>query len=326
MSPVTTLSPPANSGKFNVRYWAGPLIFGLLFFGMLLFMPYTAGYADHRLTMRVWIMGGWADPTWQHGMLALPIAIFLAWRKRHILADIPVKASWLGLFTAMIAMIFFWIGYRGNFYYLGFFGIHLLIASAVLWIWGWRHFVTVSFALVMLTFMWPYLFMEDLIAFKLRFLMVNFTEKVLNLIGIATIQDGTRLLSAAVDGRAQGDLFRMNIDGPCSGLRSLFALMMVSALFGYFRQRTFWRRALLFSLSVPLAVLANAFRIIILTIATILFGEQFALGNGEEYTSNFHLLTGLFMFVVALGGLASAEWFLNRFVRKEKPLVLMEER
>jgi exosortase len=326
MSVPTPISRPAVAGRFNYRYWAGPILFVLLLLGMMLFMPYTAGYADHRLTMRTWVMGGWEAPTWQHGTLALPISIFLAWRKRHILATLPVKPSGLGLVTATIAMVIFWIGYRGNFYYLGFFGIHLLIVSAVLWIWGWRHLVTVSFALVMLTFMWPYLFMEDLVAFKLRFLMVTLSDKVLNLIGIDTIQDGTRLLSAAVEGRAQGDLFKMNIDGPCSGLRSLFALMMVSALFGYFRQRSLWRRTLLFALSVPLAVLANAVRIIILTIATILFGERFALGNGEEYTSNFHLLTGLFMFVVALGGLRLAEWTLNRFWRKERPLMLMEER
>lgn len=183
----------------------------------------------------------------------------------------------------------------------------------------------VSFAWFILSFAWPYLFLEEGIAFKLRFLMVSATEKFLNLVGVATLQDGTRLVSAATETKAQGEWFSMNVDGPCSGLRSLFALMMVSALFAYFRQRSWWRRALLFALSVPLAVVANMIRIIILTFATMMFGERFALGNGDEYTSNFHLLTGLFMFVVSLIALTGVAALMNRIFRKEKPLNLMED-
>lgn len=178
----------------------------------------------------------------------------------------------------------------------------------------------------MLAFAWPILFLEDIVAFKLRFIMVTLTNKFLNLVGIDTVQEGTRLFSAATTNQTQGELFSMNIDGPCSGLRSLFALMMVSALFGYFRQRSWWRRSILFCLSIPLAIFANGLRIIALTFATMLFGERFALGNGDEYTSNFHLLTGLFMFVVALGGLTLAESLLNRFFKKQKPLHLTEDR
>ena len=172
----------------------------------------------------------------------------------------------------------------------------------------------------MLGFAWPFLFMEDHVAFKLRFLMVSLTEHTLNLLHIPTIQDGTRLVSAATELRNQGEWFNMNVDGPCSGLRSLFALMMVSALFAYFRQRTWWRRLVLFSLSIPLAIVVNAVRILLLTFATILFGERFALGQEDEYTSSFHILTGLFVFVVSLVLLSGAEKLLNRLFKTERPL------
>lgn len=328
MPPV---SPHAmNAGRPSLmtflQRWSGPAILVLLVFWSILWFPYVAGYADHRLTLRIWIQGGWSNPSWQHGAIAVPICFFLAWRKRYILASLPVKPNALGLFICIVAMVFYWIGYRGNFYYLGFVALHLFLIGSIIWLWGVQHFKVVSFAVLMLGFAWPFLFLEDFVAFKLRFLMVTLTQKFLNLVGIATVQEGTRLFSAATETFAQGDRFRMNIDGPCSGLRSLFALMMVSALFGYFRQRSLWRRALLFSLSVPLAVFANGLRIIVLTLATMWFGERFALGNGEEYTSNFHLLTGLFMFVVALGGLSLAETLLNRFFKKQPPLHLTEER
>jgi len=294
--------------------------FGWMIYGL----PYAAGYADHRLSIVGWLLRSWQDPTWQHGALAAPIAAFLVWRRRKVLAALPLQTSYVGLAIALFSLVLFWIGYRGNFYYIGYASVQLLVAGAVLWLAGWRWFWTVSFAWMILSFAWPYLFVEDTVAFKLRFLMVSATGKILNTIGVATLQDGTRLLSAAVGDQAEGARFSMNVDGPCSGLRSLFALMMVSALFGYFRQRTWWRRGLLFALSVPLAVFANMVRILILTFATMAFGERFALGNGGEYSSNFHLLTGVFVFIVSLSGLSFVEFVLNKCFRREKPIPLIE--
>lgn len=319
---TTTASRSITGSRFSL---AAFVALGLVLAWLIAWLPYAAGYADHRRSVLSWLLLYWKDPTWQHGALAVPIAAFLVWRKRKEFNTLPAVPSVFGLVLALFSLGLFWIGYRGNYYYFGFAGIHLLLAGMVWWIWGWRHLMVVSFAWFILGFAWPYLFLEEGVAFRLRFLMVSATEKFLNLVGVATLQDGTRLVSAATESRAQGEWFSMNVDGPCSGLRSLFALMMVSALFSYFRQRTWWRRAFLFALSIPLAVLANMIRIIILTFATMMFGEQFALGNGEEYTSNFHLLTGLFMFVVSLVALSGAAALMNRIVRKEKPLNLMED-
>ncbi len=291
------------------------LIFGL---------PYSAGYGDRRFTIAWWLKTYWADPTWSHGALAPLVAGFLVWRKREVLSSIEPKPSVSGLLIALISLAIFWIGYRGNFYFIGFASLHVLLGAAVVWLWGWRHFMLVSFAWLMLSFTWPYLFLVDTLAFQLRYLMVSVTHWLLNHVGVATLQEGTRLISAAAGDHAQGAAFDLNIDGPCSGLRSLFALMMVSALFGYFRQRSTWRRALLFALSIPLAVLANMVRILILVFGSMAFGQTFAVGKGEEYTSNFHLLAGIFVFIIALGGLLLGERFLNKTCGRERPLPIWD--
>ncbi|MEZ5300560.1 MAG: archaeosortase/exosortase family protein [Verrucomicrobiales bacterium] len=69
--------------------------------------------------------------------------------------------------------------------------------------------------------------------------------------------------------------------GACAGLRSLFALMMVSALYGYYMLKKPWQRAALFLCAMPLAVLGNFARILLLVYGTIWWGSDFAIGVAD---------------------------------------------
>jgi exosortase/archaeosortase family protein len=159
------------------------------------------------------------------------------------------------------------------------------------------------------------------------------------------VRSGTAIISAPVPqlGIRAGEQFAVDIADPCSGIRSLFALMMVSALYAYYMVRTetgfriqdsgfgkkgarfplplsilqacvkHWRRWLLFACSVPLAVLGNLVRILALTFGTILFGSEFAIGkNALTEPSFFHMAAGYLVFAVALGGMAGIGWLLNQ--------------
>lgn len=312
------ISLPAAFISRNTLVLLLPFLLALVW--LVFLMPYAAGYADFRFTIAQWLKIQWQQPTWQHGALAPLIAGFLVWRQRHALARIEKASHWTGMALAVFACFIFWAGYVSNAYFAGYASLQILAAAAVVWLWGWRCFKQVSFAWLVLLFAWPCLFLEDTLAFQLRYLMVSMTSRILNIIGIGTLQDGTSLISAASGARAQGEWFTLTVDGPCSGMRSLFALMMLSLLYGYFRQRSFWRRLVIFLLGVPLAVLANTIRILLLVFASIIFGQKFAVGHGEDYTSNFHLVAGVAVFLAAASGLRGAEALLNRFFGREAPL------
>ena len=276
-------------------------------------LPYAAGYGPVKKTVIANLLMYWKDPTWQHGALALPIAIFLLWRRREEITAVPSEPSHLGLVVILTALFFYYAGYRANIFYLGYGGLMLLIAGSSIWLAGFRKTWEGAFPWLMLGFTWPLIFLESNVAFEMRFLMIRFTSGVLNFLNVPVIQEGTTLLSGPAHGREAGALFSLNVEGPCSGMRSLFALMMVGALFSYHRQKGFWQRWFLFLMTFPLAILANMSRILVLLGASTLFGQSFAIGDADKEVSTFHFLTGIVVFLVALAGLQGIAWLMDRF-------------
>jgi exosortase len=216
-----------------------------------------------------------------------------------------MKGSSWGLSLLVFSAILYYAGFKANSFYFGIASVQLFLAGSVLWVFGWQYARKLFFPWLILCFSWPLLFLEDTIAFRLRLVMVECASWVLNVLGVETLVEGTSLVSAPDigSGKEPGDVFCLKVDGPCSGMRSLFALMMVSALFSYFREASVLRRVVLFATSIPLAVLANLVRLLILLAATAIFGQDFAVGNAEKEVSTFHFLSGIAVFVVALAGL-----------------------
>jgi exosortase/archaeosortase family protein len=142
----------------------------------------------------------------------------------------------------------------------------------------------------------------------------------LNLVGVDTLRVGTALVSAPdyAKGLAQGQRFALDVATPCSGIRSLFALMMVSALYAHLSLEKTWQKWTLFLLSPALAVLGNFARMVMLTVGTIFLGSAVAIGT-EEHPTTFHMAAGFFVVIVALGGLVGVSRCLQSIgARKEK--------
>ena len=109
------------------------------------------------------------------------------------------------------------------------------------------------------------------------------------------IRNGTMLMSPTGS-------FAIDVAEPCSGMRSLFAMMALTAGYAYFTQPTWLRRAFLFSLSLPIAVAGNVVRIF--TIVAIASGcsSDFATGFYHDYSGYVVFLVGISL-MAAAGGL-----------------------
>jgi exosortase len=292
------------------------LVLALLAAGGLLLIaiqPYAAGYGHFRRTSLSELLMQWKDPTWQHGALLPFIAGFLLWRRRNQVAQLPETTSHWGFLLIVLALLLYFAGFRANNFYCGYLAVMLLLAGGSLWLEGVPRSRVRLFAWLMLGFMWPLPFLEEGIGYQMRLLMVKTTGFVLNAVGVDSLVSGTALQSMPniEFGRKAGDLFSVGIAAPCSGMRSLFALLVVGALFSYFRQRLMWRRLALFSLILPIAIVANMVRILVLIISAMAFGQHWAIGDAEKEVSLFHEFTGIVVFLVALLLLQFASWLLD---------------
>ena len=252
------------------------------------------GYIDTS-SVFWWWGWQWFNPASesQHGPLVLGVAIWLAWRN---LAKDGKRQSEQSLAPAVLAM------FAGL-------GIHLLgyavqqtrisIAAVMLFAWGVmrlgggsRWGSAVMFPLGLLIFAVP-VGVLDAVGFHLRLGVIATTELIAGLAGIELVRNGTQLFSP--DGSYQYD-----VAAACSGMRSLMAMLALSAIMGYIGPRTWWRRSVVFLLAFPLTFLGNVVRIS----AIVFAGEWFGQGAGELV----HDWAGFIVFVIVLGGV---QWASN---------------
>lgn len=294
--------------SFSRAMWWCVAVCGLLLLGLYVLMPYATGYGAERHSIAYWLWYFWRDPDWQHGALVLPILGGLLWHRRQKLFGVDaheIRGSWWGLSVIGVALFAYFAGYRANIYYLGYFSAQLLVAGLIIWLLGWRWFSKLLFFWCLLGFLWPLYFLESRLGFPLRMLMTDLSSNVLSVFSVEHVRQGTALLSPgdAAAGLDAGEKFALEVANPCSGIRSLFSLTMIGALFGYLALGKTWQWMALMASAIPLAVIGNAVRIVLLLAASRWFGSEFAVGV-DGGTSTFHLVAGIAVFLVALGGMA----------------------
>jgi exosortase len=88
--------------------------------------------------------------------------------------------------------------------------------------------------------------------------------------------------------------YELLVEDACSGLHSLLGLVAVTLLYVYLTRGASWRLALLFAaLAIPIAIVANILRIVVLVLLTYFFGNGVAQGF-------LHQAAGLLLFGTAL--------------------------
>ncbi len=239
----------------------------------------------------MWMVDRWNDDDgtgdYSHGWLVPFVSAAVIWMKRRELAAAPKSVSAVGLSLVVFALLCHWLGAKAQQTRLSLFGLVLLTWAIPFYFYGWKTAKLLIFPCSYLIFCIPMNFLES-ITFPLRIFATIISTAMLNGLGIAAERSGSAIYSMAAGG------FSFDVADPCSGIRSLLALTALTAVYAYFTQKTLLRKWLLFLSSIPLAIVGNIARIVVVAIVAEAFGEQLALGLFHDYS-------GYVVFSVAIG-------------------------
>jgi exosortase len=181
-------------------------------------------------------------------------------------------------------------------YFVGLYGV-----TGLLWGAGWLRAALFPFALF--AFCVPLGNSAEALTFPLRLMATKITAVFCSaLLGIDVLQDGTRLFDAAGS-------YQYEVAPACSGIRSLTAILAFGVIYGYISFKTTWRRLLMAAAAIPLAVVANVFRLTLIVLAAEAFGQQ--AGNYVHENTWFSLAP----YVPSIGGML----LLGRWLREDEP-------
>jgi exosortase len=245
-----------------------------------------------------WMVTRWSDAffvgaDYSHGWLIPMAAAWLIWRRRHDLAAAPKSIARAGLAVVVFGLLCHWLGAKAQQTRLSLFGLGLII-------WGIPYYLCGKDVAKILLFPCAYLMLciplnfLDSLTFPLRLFATAISVGLLNGLGLPIQRNGTAIFSS------DGD-FSLDVADPCSGIRSLMALTAITAVYGYVTQPTPARKWILFLSSVPLAMIGNIARIVIITLGREAFGPE-AAEKMHEY-SGYLVFAVAVLCMIALGNL-----------------------
>ncbi|MFQ5594668.1 MAG: exosortase/archaeosortase family protein [Anaerolineae bacterium] len=228
-----------------------------------------------------WLVQSWlGNPYYSHGFLVPFIAGYLIWRRRDVVVepwDAGLGVVALGVGLQIASMPWQW-------HLLSAASLIVVIMGLLLTFVGRRAVKRWAFPLAFLVMMIPLPFVErfspPLEAFVARYAALGVRP-----LGVAatTIGSQVRLASAS-----------FTVGAPCSGLRSIVALLTLTVLFIYIVRGPWWGKGALLVAALPIAVVANLMRV-----SSLFFvAENLGTDAGLRY---YHTLSSPTLFLVAVG-------------------------
>lgn len=214
--------------------------------GALLIVCYAPVLA--RL-VRQWAM----DPDMSHGFFVLPVAGFMAWRRRAALRQTAGAPNAWGLVIAFWGAVQMLAGLLAAQVFIERTAFLVSLTGGVLFIGGTRGMRALAFPLGLLMFLFPMPAMiYAQVTLPLQIFASASAEAILTWMGVPVLREGNILELAHA---------RLSVIEACSGIRSLMSLAFLSLVYGYLFERRWIVRLLLVLGAVPIAIGANAARI-----------------------------------------------------------------
>jgi exosortase A len=247
----------ASARQFPAVWWRALAMLAALLVAILMLYRGTA-----LAVMHVWE----TVATFNHGYAVIPIALWLVWRKRHILiSQVPSPAP--GWLVPMAAAGLLWlVGELAIANAATHFSVVALLVFAVPLVLGNAIGRTILFPLAFVFFAVP---IGDFLMPPMMVWTADFTVWALRATGIPVFREGEQLVIPSG---------HWSVVEACSGIRYLMSSVMVGALFAYLNYRSLRRRVLFMLVAIAVPVVANWLRAYLIVLTGHLTNNQIAVG------------------------------------------------
>ena len=270
-----------NQAKADYLKWIPMVVSALV---LLWFYQFESRYGVGRGQSAVeWIVSAWNPETdYEHGLLFVPLIVgLLIYRAKDLKVAAGQGSAW-GLVSVLIGVALYAAAYRTLQPRIAMGGLPFILWGSAYYLWGWRVAKIVMFPLFFFWLAIPLPSFQQATT-QLQLLATSMAHQGALLFGVETTVQGN-LISPV-----KGNWKPLEIAAGCSGIRSLMALLMISAAWAYIAKMTMWKKVLLFLSAFPLAILGNSLRVI----SIFVIAEY---GDAHWARTTWHDWSGLLLF------------------------------
>jgi exosortase len=241
-------------------------------------------------------VAGWHDEENQQGWLVLPLFVFLIWMSWPRLQKVPVQGNVrAGLIVLGLALMMevagVWLGLNRSAGY----SFVVAIVGLSLYFLGTPMTAALAFPLAFLLFMVPTPGgVIDQISAPLQRFSASAVQSVAGLAGTTVHAEGVTLYLPVKD-------IKLEVAEGCSGLHSLTAMTMLAAILAYFMAVPVRWKWALFCLALPLALIGNIVRILLVVVIANAHGQAAGIAFHDSAIGKLVPFLVAFLIVMALG-------------------------
>lgn len=302
---VATEPPPAAGSFWRAVGWCRrePLA-ALLAVACLGVLVYLFGgihlFYSGTMSAAKWSWNAWnSENNQEHSRLVLPIFLFLVWYHRRKLAVAKMEPWNPGLGIVIFGVACFVLAARSLQPRIAIVSLPIILLGAIAWLWGREVARILLFPCAFLLFMVPIGFLVTGTVW-LQLFVTSVCNVLASVVGMKIEATGTTIRS--LDGS-----FNFEIAEGCSGIHSLMAMSMLTALFVHFTQREWWKKGVIFAGSIVFAVIGNIGRIFTVILFAKFINARIAGGLYHDY-SGFIFFPIAVMAMAAFAHLVNLDW------------------
>ncbi len=249
---------------------------------LLLILSFVVAFHSQLFSLvTVW----YNNDNYSHAFLVIPIVIWISWKKREQINTMSLMPSKWGLVIVIICIILYLLASIAGIFTLASLLIVFSVCGVVIYLYGFSVARILLFPLAFLFFMIPVpAQIYSSLTLPLQLIVTKVSVTIISLLGVSVVRDGNII-------HLPGEITLQVVEA-CSGMRSVVALLMISAIFSYIMLRHKGFRVVLFLSSIPIAIVVNIFRV---TVTALLSYS----GLVDVLHGPMHTALGLCVFVLA---------------------------